>query len=87
MNHTPEPRPWSVDGRSIVDADNNRVALVAADADLVSARLIAAAPRLLTALEELLWSIEAFNGPNGAYCQDVRVFEARAAIAKARGES
>ena len=72
---------WHVDGRSIVDADNNRVALVAAGVDLASTRLIAAAPELFAALEMLLHATDLRDS------NEVAWEFATAAIAKAQGES
>jgi len=51
---------------------------------MANARLIAAAPELLGALEEALWMIESYEGMGAD--NDIIVDAARAAIAKAKGE-
>lgn len=86
------PGPWhfapSLDDTYVVcESDDNgasTVALVyAADAAKPDARLIAAAPDLLAALEKVLAAYEAAREPGHG---TILIDEARAALAKARGE-
>ena len=51
------------------------------------ARLIAAAPDLLEALEDLILLAQAVMHENGGYMVDDELSDARAAIAKAKGEA
>lgn len=50
------------------------------------ARLIAAAPELLNALEDLVLLAQVVMHENGGYMVDDELADARAAIAKAKGE-
>ena len=52
-----------------------------------NARLIAAAPDLLEALEDLILLAQAVMHENGGYMVDDELSDARAAIAKAKGEA
>lgn len=90
MSHT--PGPWKVVDRLYVwtdDAVGCEVAKVCdenIDDDMLGqcdadARLIAAAPDLLDAVEELLIYLADWDDPDNETCQ-----RARAAVAKAKGE-
>lgn len=65
----------------VVGADGGPDEVVAIDA--ANARLVAAAPELLDALQSLLWQVD--GRPDGE--THIVTAAARAAIAKARGES
>lgn len=87
--------PWRLGGANVVhsDAEGVIVCFVGTAEESVrrfsgprqeaDARLIAAAPALLAALEALLWQAEDGRQPNGRLDADVAA--ARAAIALARG--
>ena len=79
--HTPGPwTPYGLDWRMVVDKDSEVIADVRThDAD---ARLIAAAPDLLAALEALMT-----EACDDIAHQDEHTEAAEAAIAKAKGES
>lgn len=55
--------------------------------DQANARLIAAAPDLLNALEDLVSLAEVIMRENGEYMVDDELTDARNAIAKAKGEA
>lgn len=84
--------PWSIDKTNnlqINDADGHAVAWTETccgiEKDQQNARLIAAAPELLAALNELLpYAVGRLEGLCDAY--DAMLDRARAAIAKARGQ-
>lgn len=90
-NHT--PGPWVIDpcgdilGNRNTETDNGLICAMCTDRDdgegTDNARLIAAAPELLEALEELLFCAVHGNGLEAHYKAQAK---ARAAIAKARGE-
>lgn len=88
-NHT--PAPWHVYGYEIGTAPDETIAVVCAlsgnDGDSeedANARLIAAAPELLAALETLLWQVERTDDlPEEV---EEMLSDARAAIAKAKGQ-
>lgn len=79
------PGPWKVHGYHILGEDLCAVAEVYTAEDIptedANARLIAAAPQLLCALETLLQAFEC-----GDYYNDVITDLAKEAIAKAKGE-
>ena len=87
MNAKHTPGPWSTDGRvlrnaagnSIASSGNNRV--VTGDELYASMTLAAAAPDLLAALESLLDDADVCE-----VAGDDAIRQARAAIAKAKGE-
>lgn len=87
MSHT--PGPWAVGDKRgvwagpVVMAGNGRrgIAFVCGESD-ANANLIAAAPDLLDAVEELLIYLADWDDPDNETCQ-----RARAAVAKAKGES
>lgn len=87
MSHT--PGPWAVGDKRgvwagpVVMADSGRrgIAFVCGESD-ANARLIAAAPDLLDAVEELLIYLADWDDPDNDTCQ-----RARAAVAKVKGES
>lgn len=84
MTTTHTPGPWTVDDTEYIDivAPAGRIAML--DSDLLTdhceanARLIAAAPDLLAALQEMLKYAEGFEDAD-------HVIDARAAIARATG--
>ncbi|WP_394550970.1 hypothetical protein C1N58_12615 [Pantoea sp. SGAir0180] len=81
------PGPWYrggvENGKVSINAGNYFVALVDESlAQLANARLIAAAPELLEALQAVLFDVMA----NRAAINDDRIEEIRAAIAKALGQ-
>jgi hypothetical protein len=83
------PGPWVYDGcwQDIVSCDGKIIAFASLDGEQseYDARLIAAAPELLEALEEL--SLLMDDVRNGEYTPDhLTTQPARAAIAKAKGE-
>ena len=92
--HTPGPWSESPDGSTIYRVDGVPVARIAAagrpgDARSANARLIAAAPDMLEALEKALHLLELQSEPTDAfrYVDGVDVpAAARAAIAQARGK-
>lgn len=85
------PGPWKAQGLAIVASDRSFVGRVYpwcadpqdAECAKANARLIAAAPELLEALEEI---VSAADG-DGWSQLDADLRKARAAIAKAKGES
>lgn len=80
MNHT--PGPWTVGAASWSEDGNAQYELVGVKSLCApDARLIAAAPELLAALEEII-----DDDPARLVLQDHTVSNARAAIKKARGE-
>ena len=85
MSH--EPGPWILGGcswRMITTPDGYVGVGFIADVDtLANARLICAAPDLLEALEDLLIRV----ADDEEYGPEHAITKARAAIAKARGES
>ena len=79
------PGPWTVDNQYIHGPDGIRFLAVAGDgAGQSNARLIAAAPELLDALEAVLPDLEHYVATHGPG-PDKRLALARAAIAKASG--
>jgi len=96
MSHTPGPWAYDADSHEIFSTDEahsaGRLASVrgndsngrflAESERLANARLIAAAPDLLDAVEELLIYLADWDDPDNETCQ-----RARAAVAKAKGES
>lgn len=93
--------PWSITtdyigiydskGRCIADMDSESSPEIGLDETLANARLIAAAPDMLAALEDMLTVFRAVADlddegfdPDG--CEYSCVIEASAAIAKAKGE-
>ncbi|KOQ21815.1 hypothetical protein ABW38_26545 [Achromobacter xylosoxidans] len=91
-NHT--PGPWSthlVDSTVVViprrpfpqQISTLGHSEVADEQDYANARLIAAAPELLEALE---WALRAMEARNPLWAEGERFIAARAAIAKAKGE-
>lgn len=83
--HTPGPWIWDIHGEEVVVA-NERLEPVASlpeqwDNQEANARLIAAAPELLTELQECVEYIKAHGGPRSL------VGLAEKAIAKAKGQS
>ena len=82
MTHS--PGPWvGIDGEYIVDARKYFVADCSGEDDSEdNVRLIAVAPELLAALEDLLPIVES----NRTIMTVTAILSARAAIAKARGE-
>ena len=79
------PGPWTVDNQYIHGPDGIRFLAVAGDgAGQANARLIAAAPELIEALEAVLPDLEHYVATHGPG-PDKRLAIARAAIAKARG--
>ena len=94
MTHTQGPWSYTADMYGldnmrvfgVNDATGNGVANCGYDGkgeSMVNARLIAAAPDMLAALESLLADCEAY----GLTDNDAHLREARAAIAKAKGEA
>ena len=89
MNHTPGPWRWTNTGyrhlktNAGADVHDFGCGCCSCTGDLsdADARLIAAAPELLEALESMVEMVE-MNGFGKAYAMDI----ARAAIAKARGQ-
>jgi hypothetical protein len=88
MSHT--PGPWKIgtpppNGEQTIGNSQGLMVAVATTGfnvpTLANARLIAAAPELLEALESMVEMVE-MNGFGKAYAMDI----ARAAIAKARGQ-
>jgi GTP cyclohydrolase III len=76
------PAPWTIEEDElpyILDANNEPVAIVVSGED--NEHLLRTAPELLAALEELLVGVGSSPAANRKYAK------ARAAIAKARGES
>jgi hypothetical protein len=96
MNNTHTPAPWSIEWdhqsntpefiRAFVDGEMEDVAIVTPDTPVANARLISAAPDLLSALEFLLADYIAINGEKltGSI---VPADKAREAIRKAKGEA
>jgi len=87
------PGPWSIDGEGtnamVRGADLTIVAVrhrLTGQTHEANARLIAAAPELLEALEDLVYLAEAAMREVGEYDIEAELADARAAIAKARGE-
>ena len=90
MSHT--PGPWKIEGHEVFGAEGQEFVLIfdpKTETGRSNARLIAAAPDLLEALEGLLPLCESLAGQAHPKEQrdDCRACRARAAIAKARGES
>ena len=84
--------PWSVEGSALVVSSENRLIAQALDTNIrANARLIAAAPQLLAALESLVLDADCDHStePDQSHrLVSVSAVEmARAVIAKARGES
>ena len=91
--HTPGPWTFTDDPEYncfYVDAQNGAIGvadvvrLPVKDQGLANARLIAAAPDLLDALQDLLWAVTGFGDFEAQYPEEYA--KARIAIAKARGE-
>jgi len=85
------PTPWEACGNVIRDADSIEVCTVALwqKEPAKVARLLAAAPDVLEALETLVAAAVGMPNSSDNLCQatlDLAVEDARAAIAKARGE-
>jgi hypothetical protein len=90
--HTPGPWTffhWS--DKTGVTSDNFDVAHCSGlnssrtrEEEIANARLIAAAPDLLDALQDLFWAVTGFGDFEAQYPEEYA--KARAAIAKARGE-
>lgn len=81
MKHTPSEGPWSIDADGdIQDAAGNKIVDAHITAE-VDARLIAAAPELLSALQLLLEANDGLRGESP--WMDERLDAASAAIAKA----
>jgi len=86
MNTEHTPGPWTVSkpsGNYIDTPAGHSVAALTYSATLADAHLIAAAPDLLAALQEVLCDLDTLREPyrNEAICERVR-----AAIAKATGK-
>lgn len=96
MNHTPGPWQYSFEGGTvafIVEADGTTVAKIsttenstAHSALPANARLIAAAPDMLEALEAIVKSL-ADHDDEGMIEHAQQMIDARAAIAKAKGKT
>ena len=88
--HTSGPWEHSFDysiysrGRPEGDLKIARVAMTVDASDLANARLIAAAPDLLAALEEMTTEYHAVREGQGWYYELESITKARAAIAKAK---
>jgi hypothetical protein len=95
------PGPWIISGSSIWNSDTHRAIYASGrkpvnerdEEGQANARLIAAAPEMLAALEALTsWAIEAQKRLPVETWSDlenhgtIEIIEAKAAIAKARGE-
>lgn len=95
--HKHTPGPWEVDGEDILaNSGDTTVAMTfwtnqrcPDDECRANARLIAAAPELLAACEELLKLVDDLEGmaamPLTPECTSKEVAKAKAAIAKAKG--
>jgi hypothetical protein len=86
------PGPWVADGIFICDNDDNNVCICEQDNWEPDSYLIAAAPELYEALEQLLdqFDSEIRSEYGGTSMLESRLAEAdyaRAALAKARGEA
>lgn len=87
-NHT--PGPWAANPDGLIHAGKNRLHIAQAatigmgHAAAANARLIAAAPDLLAALQALEWAVDGVAYIQEEYAEQVE--KARAAIAKATGE-
>jgi hypothetical protein len=78
------PGPWGVEGSYVHGPDGKRFLAVASDGEgQANARLIAAAPALLEALEACLPDLEHYVATHGPG-PDKRLAIARAAIARAK---
>lgn len=91
MNHTPGPWEVEIPGEvdehyAVLDCFGHTASVYGhpeqTSVALANARLIAAAPDLLDAVEELLIYLADWNDPDNETCQ-----RARAAVAKAKGEN
>jgi len=81
------PRPWHQQGPFVLDADERVVCMTYNDYDRSRVRLIAAAPKLLAALERVETWMQITVELNGLHGTDCDVLDAvRAALAEARGE-
>lgn len=86
------PGPWIVQGdtyvtvNSLIIAHCKQAGNTTLEEAQANARLIAAAPELLEALEDLIGYAEHRFGDNDYYKNHGCMNKARAAIAKARGE-
>lgn len=87
-NHT--PGPWAANPDGLIHAGKNRLHIAQAatigmgHAAAANARLMAAAPDLLAALQALEWAVDGVAYIQEEYAEQVE--KARAAIAKATGE-
>ena len=95
MNAQHTPGPWAKIGASVANASTRKTIAVAVGCDgnsgeeEANARLIAAAPELLEALEAFLRAPSVGSGGPGSstiVVQDFNLRAARAAIAKATGQ-
>lgn len=86
------PGPWGLDGNLIEGPDGERVACITAYSrrtpkQKANARLIAAAPEMLAALQAVLAEIEGPDRPHStdSWLPSHLAHQVRAAIAKAEG--
>ena len=86
------PGPWGLDGNLIEGPDGERVACITAYSrrtpkQKANARLIAASPDLLAALQALVAELDGSGKPysSDSYAPEHFVTAAKAAIAKAEG--